>query len=266
MIQRDTLRQELANTPAMLVVEAGSTGLNAAGQPISPAKTRVQEAEDQLKMLLLRDTAAPGRDRAEEADRGAEGFAGWCRTGGRSRRQGGQCRDEQPQRGPVGAQSGLRAAQGQAGRCGYQRQFAAAAARRRSPICCSAWRRCSASSQACWPNTRTWTATTACCAGTMRSCWAGCSQRISRRRRTRRRTRSSCRSSIRLKCRDCRPRRTGCCWCPASSSRGSAAALRCPFCLGSSTAHSPRSTTCETSASRCSAAFPSWVGRQSSNA
>jgi len=56
VIQRDTLRQELANTPALLVVEAGSTGLNAAGQPISPAKTRVQEAEEQLKMLLLRDT------------------------------------------------------------------------------------------------------------------------------------------------------------------------------------------------------------------
>jgi uncharacterized protein involved in exopolysaccharide biosynthesis len=35
-------------------VEAG--GLNAAGQPVSPAKTRVQEAEEQLKMLLLRDT------------------------------------------------------------------------------------------------------------------------------------------------------------------------------------------------------------------
>jgi polysaccharide chain length determinant protein (PEP-CTERM system associated) len=56
VIQRDTLRQELANTTPMLVVEAGSTGLNAAGQPISPAKTRVQEAVGQLKMLLLRDT------------------------------------------------------------------------------------------------------------------------------------------------------------------------------------------------------------------
>ena len=54
VIQRDTLRQELANTTPMLVVEAG--GLNAAGQPVSPAKTRVQEAEEQLKMLLLRDT------------------------------------------------------------------------------------------------------------------------------------------------------------------------------------------------------------------
>jgi polysaccharide chain length determinant protein (PEP-CTERM system associated) len=54
VIQRDTLRQELANTTPMLVVEAG--GMNAAGQPVSPAKTRVQEAEEQLKMLLLRDT------------------------------------------------------------------------------------------------------------------------------------------------------------------------------------------------------------------
>jgi polysaccharide chain length determinant protein (PEP-CTERM system associated) len=54
VIQRDTLRQELANTTPMLVVEAGA--LNAAGQPVSPAKARVQEAEEQLKMLLLRDT------------------------------------------------------------------------------------------------------------------------------------------------------------------------------------------------------------------
>jgi polysaccharide chain length determinant protein (PEP-CTERM system associated) len=52
VIQRDTLRQELANTTPMLVVEAGA--LNAAGQP--GAKTPVQEAEEQLKLLLLRDT------------------------------------------------------------------------------------------------------------------------------------------------------------------------------------------------------------------
>lgn len=57
IIARDTLRQELANTPPMLVVEAAPKALvNAAGQPIAQAKSRLQEAEEQLKFLLLRDT------------------------------------------------------------------------------------------------------------------------------------------------------------------------------------------------------------------
>jgi polysaccharide chain length determinant protein (PEP-CTERM system associated) len=57
IIARDTLRQELANTPPMLVVEAGTKGpVNAAGQPLGQPKTQLQQAEEQLKMLLLRDT------------------------------------------------------------------------------------------------------------------------------------------------------------------------------------------------------------------
>lgn len=53
IIARDNLRQELANTPPMLVVEAGTKGsVNAAGQP----KSKLQDAEEQLKMLLLKDT------------------------------------------------------------------------------------------------------------------------------------------------------------------------------------------------------------------
>src|SRR5579863_641379 len=57
IIARDTLRQELANTPPMLVVEAGTKApLNAAGQPLGQPKTQLQEAEEQLKMLLLKDT------------------------------------------------------------------------------------------------------------------------------------------------------------------------------------------------------------------
>jgi polysaccharide chain length determinant protein (PEP-CTERM system associated) len=57
IIARDTLRQELANTPAMLVVEAAPKGpVNAAGMPIPQGKSRLQDAEDQLKMLLLKDT------------------------------------------------------------------------------------------------------------------------------------------------------------------------------------------------------------------
>jgi len=51
LISRDALKQEVENTPPMLVVESGPNGLN--GQPV---RTRVQEAEDQLRMLLLKDT------------------------------------------------------------------------------------------------------------------------------------------------------------------------------------------------------------------
>ncbi|HET6605731.1 MAG TPA: XrtA system polysaccharide chain length determinant [Rhodopila sp.] len=54
LIARDALKQEVDNTPPMLVVETGSlNGPN--GQPV---KTRLQEAEDQLRLLLLRDTDA----------------------------------------------------------------------------------------------------------------------------------------------------------------------------------------------------------------
>ncbi len=58
VIKRDALRQEVANTPTMLVVEGGPVPrgpLNAAGQPIQ-GKNRLQEAEEQLKFLLLKDT------------------------------------------------------------------------------------------------------------------------------------------------------------------------------------------------------------------
>jgi polysaccharide chain length determinant protein (PEP-CTERM system associated) len=51
LLSRDALKQEVANTPPMLVVESGSL-LNGQQAP----KTRVQEAQDQLNMLLLRDT------------------------------------------------------------------------------------------------------------------------------------------------------------------------------------------------------------------
>jgi polysaccharide chain length determinant protein (PEP-CTERM system associated) len=54
LIARDALKQEVDNTPPMLVVESGSlSGPN--GQPV---KTKLQEAEDQLRLLLLRDTDA----------------------------------------------------------------------------------------------------------------------------------------------------------------------------------------------------------------
>jgi polysaccharide chain length determinant protein (PEP-CTERM system associated) len=49
VIKRDTLRQELANLPAMLVAEDNS---RIQGQ----VKTRLQDAEEQLRMMLLKDT------------------------------------------------------------------------------------------------------------------------------------------------------------------------------------------------------------------
>lgn len=53
-IKRDTLRQEVANTPQMVVLETG--GGPEGGAPMTPAQAKVQEAEEQLKMLQLRDT------------------------------------------------------------------------------------------------------------------------------------------------------------------------------------------------------------------
>ncbi len=54
VVKRDTLRQEVANTPPMLVVEGGGPR-GAQGQLVKP-KSRLQEAEEQLKLLLLKDT------------------------------------------------------------------------------------------------------------------------------------------------------------------------------------------------------------------
>jgi polysaccharide chain length determinant protein (PEP-CTERM system associated) len=50
LISRDALKQEVENTPPMLVVESGTLG----GGPA--VRTKVQDAEDQLRMLLLKDT------------------------------------------------------------------------------------------------------------------------------------------------------------------------------------------------------------------
>ena len=54
LITRDALKQEVEATPPMLVVETGTIGTGPGGAPIP--RTRVQEAEDQLRMLLLRAT------------------------------------------------------------------------------------------------------------------------------------------------------------------------------------------------------------------
>ena len=53
LISRDALKQEVESTPTMLVVEAGVAA--AMGAQAIP-RTRVQEAEDQLRMLLLKVT------------------------------------------------------------------------------------------------------------------------------------------------------------------------------------------------------------------
>jgi polysaccharide chain length determinant protein (PEP-CTERM system associated) len=50
LIARDALKQEVDNTPPMLVVESGGPN----GGPA--VRSRLQEAEDQLRLLLLKDT------------------------------------------------------------------------------------------------------------------------------------------------------------------------------------------------------------------
>lgn len=54
LVSRDALKQEVENTPPMLVVESGPNGMGFANGPA--VRTRLQEAEDQLNMLLLKDT------------------------------------------------------------------------------------------------------------------------------------------------------------------------------------------------------------------
>jgi polysaccharide chain length determinant protein (PEP-CTERM system associated) len=55
LVARDALKQEVENAPPMLVVESGPNGQF--GFPGGPApKTRLQEAEEQLTLLLLKDT------------------------------------------------------------------------------------------------------------------------------------------------------------------------------------------------------------------
>ena len=56
VIARDALKQEVENTPPMLVVETGN--VNAGFVNGQPVKTRLQEAEEQLRLLLLKDTEA----------------------------------------------------------------------------------------------------------------------------------------------------------------------------------------------------------------
>src|SRR5579871_2016424 len=51
IIKRDMFSKELANAPPMLVVEGGAKGAAGDGP-----KTKLQEAQDQLKLLLLKDT------------------------------------------------------------------------------------------------------------------------------------------------------------------------------------------------------------------
>lgn len=55
LVGRDALKQEVENTPPMLVVESG--GPNGLPLPTGPVqKTRLQDAQEQLSMLLLKDT------------------------------------------------------------------------------------------------------------------------------------------------------------------------------------------------------------------
>jgi polysaccharide chain length determinant protein (PEP-CTERM system associated) len=54
-IFRNAMKQEVEKTPSMLVVESGGSG-GQYGFSSTPAKTRLQEAEEQLSLMLLKDT------------------------------------------------------------------------------------------------------------------------------------------------------------------------------------------------------------------
>ena len=60
LVARDALNQDVNDTPPMLVVESGMEGvLGAQGGVVGAApKTPLEQAEDQLRMLLLKDTEA----------------------------------------------------------------------------------------------------------------------------------------------------------------------------------------------------------------
>jgi polysaccharide chain length determinant protein (PEP-CTERM system associated) len=53
LVARDALKQEVENTPPMLVTDVGGPLGTINGQPV---RTRLQDAEEQLRLLLLRDT------------------------------------------------------------------------------------------------------------------------------------------------------------------------------------------------------------------
>jgi polysaccharide chain length determinant protein (PEP-CTERM system associated) len=55
LMARDALKQEVENTPPMLVVESGPNGQFNLPGVVAP-KTPLQQAEEQLRMLLLKDT------------------------------------------------------------------------------------------------------------------------------------------------------------------------------------------------------------------
>ena len=125
LIKRDTLRDELSKAPAMLVAEDNS---RIQGQ----VRTKMQEAQEQLKMLLLRDTeqhpeviAQKKLIEALRASREGSAPAGGATGKGDGAADG---------RKALGVQSGLRAAQGALGGGRYRRSLAAAPACRRGRV------------------------------------------------------------------------------------------------------------------------------------
>jgi polysaccharide chain length determinant protein (PEP-CTERM system associated) len=188
LISRDALKQEVENTPPMLVVESGPNGVGV-GPNGQPVRTRVQEAEDQLRMLLLKDT-----------DQHPDVIA---------QRKMIESLKNAPKDAATPTAAGAKDAGGHDAASNIVKRSVPNAVYDQLKV------KLIEADTNVISNTRTWTATTRCCGGTMRNCWAACSRRTLPRPRIPRPTRSSCRSSIRLRFRVCRWLRTGCCWSPA---------------------------------------------------
>ncbi len=267
IIARDTLRHELANTPPMLVVEAAPKGpVSSAGLAIPQGKSRLQEAEDQLTMLLLKDTdrhpdVIAQKKLIEALKASPEGAAPAAGSGdgGRAAPASAATSGNMPSGQRSVPNPSLSNSSGVASWSRrIQRSLRCSGSAQRQPNLLTGSRRCSASSRVFWPNIKISTVTTVCCGGTTKNCLAACSLPTWHRRLIHRPTRSSFRSWIRRRFRAFRRRPIDCSWSPASCLPDWVAVFWSRSSLDSSTAPSPRLTISEAWVCQCLAAFRSW--------
>ena len=133
IMERDALKDEVDRTPPMLVAETMTQQMALGMAPV--AKTRLEEAEDQLRMLLLKDTENhPDVIAQRKLIELLKTRRRLTRQGRRRRRRGVGDRAACDAWKPVGAKSGLRPAQGKADRRRHAGVLDAATARRRRGV------------------------------------------------------------------------------------------------------------------------------------